>query len=95
MERNPIFMNYDLSMAEPDADHRHVMCPCYDQCLDEAGTERSGLRLHRLRLQAQQNHHAPDLRGYGGLKHITGSGFNQTLIRSSFLSNISPSIHCP
>jgi hypothetical protein len=36
MDRKPIFMSVDTETAEILADGRHVLCPQYDTCLDEA-----------------------------------------------------------
>ena len=36
MERSPIFMAFNNEAAENFTVHRHVLCPHYDRCLDEA-----------------------------------------------------------
>ena len=36
MARNPIFTVICEELTEPLAGHRHVLCPHYDACLDEA-----------------------------------------------------------
>ena len=36
MDRNPVFTTICEEPAEMMDIHRHVLCPCYDDCLDEA-----------------------------------------------------------
>ena len=36
MNRNPIFLTVQGEVADIAAIERHVLCPCYDACLNEA-----------------------------------------------------------
>ena len=36
MERNPIFSKFKDEVALVRSNDRHVLCPCYDTCLNEA-----------------------------------------------------------